>query len=196
MLSFREIYRRDRSTRENEGSAQFWKLFALGLAAVLTGSLFSNISLDLLAAILAIQSILAGFGFNVLVFLSTNKAIGIPISAKIERKLKIERVNKLGQDIFYNISYFNTLALICISVALLIAVTKSFGADELIEIWRKHYYLTGAGKFITNLVSILVPKLLAMLLYFLILVSLLTFRRLIRRATYFFEQKMALSEPE
>ncbi|WP_353446002.1 hypothetical protein [Sphingomonas aerolata] len=150
--------------------------------------------MDFLAAVLAVQSILAGFGFNVLVFLTTNKAIPVLPAAKIERKLKIARVNDLGREIFYNISYFNTIAILCIATALILATTKSFCGGVIFEWWKNRYHLSGVGKLIYDVTVFVAPKIAAGALYLFIILAVTTFMRLIYRSTYYFEQKIALSE--
>lgn len=194
MLKLFEIYRKDSATRDRSRSSTVWSRVLICVVVTVLSLFFNEISLDFLAAVLAVQSILAGFGFNVLVFLTTNKSIPIPPSAKIERKLKIARVNDLGKEIFYNISYFNTIALLSIATALVLATTKAFCGNDIFGWWTKRYHLSNLGMILYDATLFAVPRVGAAALYLFIILAVMTFMRLINRSTYYFEQKIALSD--
>lgn len=194
MLKLFEIYRKDSATRDRSRYSTVWSRALVCVVVAVLSIFFNDISLDFLAAVLAVQSILAGFGFNVLVFLTTNKSIPIPPTAKIERKLKIARVNDLGKEIFYNISYFNTIALLSIATALALATTKAFCGNEIFAWWAKRYHLSDLGRIVYEVALFVAPRVGAAALYLFIILAVMTFMRLINRSTYYFEQKIALSD--
>lgn len=196
MLNFVQIYKKDRATLTGHASSargRHMRRAVIVTLVLLLCAFFSDLSMDFLAAVLAFQSILAGFGFNVLVFLTSNRRIPTFLSMKIEKKKKIDRVNALGNDLFYNISYFNTVAISCVAAALIISIGKSVSFDFVVELPRNDALTMERLNNISQYGSILVRKVSAACLYALLIESVLTFMRLIRRSTYYFEQKIALS---
>jgi len=71
-------------------------------------------------ATLQVHAIPLGFSFNVLFyFLANDKLRAGETGSSIEKKIIITKLNKLSEEIFYNVSYFNIVALFVIAVALL-----------------------------------------------------------------------------
>lgn len=76
-----------------------------------------EVSDNLLAGFLAVQSILLGFTVNVMFFLLGNREKETTDVGSIEAQLRSERLRDLYHELFYNVSYFNLIAIASIIVA-------------------------------------------------------------------------------
>lgn len=88
-----------------------WILLALGLSLV-----FAEVSDNFLAGFLAVQSILLGFTVNVMFFLLGRRPVSGSASSSREAKERNKRLARLYKELFYNVSYFNLLAIYSIIV--------------------------------------------------------------------------------
>ncbi len=80
---------------------------------------FTNMSAGFAEATVTVYSILIGFSFNVLFYLlSSNKLKIIPNEVFLENKVKINKLNKLANELFFNVSYFNFISVIVLVLAL------------------------------------------------------------------------------
>jgi hypothetical protein len=156
-----------------------------GIAAFLFNKPFT----DLYSSFIAAQSILVGFGFNVLIYFASSDTLMVRGHGAIEDKAKVKKLNQLSGEIFSNLSYFNMVALLSIFVSLVIigGNAASFDGKVLIsgldQQWQTKLYHYGSCA--ENLFRIL----LIWVAYATVLESLATFVRLVRRVTYFFKEK-------
>lgn len=93
------------------------KIVVLTALSVALAVLCPKVSDNLLAGFLAVQSILLGFTFNVMFFLVGHNEDQASRPQSIEGQLRTERINTLYHELFYNVSYFNLVAVASIIVA-------------------------------------------------------------------------------
>jgi hypothetical protein len=135
-----------------------------------------------------VHAILLGFSFNVLFyFLANDKLRAGETGSSIEKKIIITKLNKLSEEIFYNVSYFNIVALFVIAVALLYLLFDSNNEEIFL-------YFKGYPKINTCLIGIgsAFFWLYNALFYFLIVESLSSFGRNITRVSYYFQKIIEL----
>lgn len=151
---------------------------------------------NLYMSLIAAQSILVGFSFNVMIFLASNPNIKIAANASLERKRKIDKLNKLSRELFYNLSYYNVIAILSVITSLIFLLVPmggdlsplisralvSLGAEEGVAIHTSGWIFYSSR------------WLLLFFLYFSVVDSIASFFRIIQRASYYFESKMALAD--
>ncbi|HYW14676.1 MAG TPA: hypothetical protein VE891_00790 [Allosphingosinicella sp.] len=174
-----------------------WKRYTILVAlAALSAWTFNDKSENLYMSIIAAQSILIGFSFNVMIFLGSNPNIKIPPNASLERKGKIRKLNLLSSELFFNLSYFNLVAIISVVTALLL-LASPMAKSTVIHVQA---FLVETGLDPSNLkeyigfIVLWVRTALLFTLYYLIIDSLSSFFRIVKRASYYFETKMALAD--
>lgn len=145
---------------------------------------------DLLAGAITVQAILIGFGFSVMFFLASGYKDSVgPKGDSIEDDLKGERLSQLSKEIFYNISYFNFVAMVSLSLAifLLLPPAAEFASSIITEIGPKNadalnsFYRTSSATAYFVVVACF---------YFSVIESGYTFGRMVGRVGYLFEQKI------
>jgi len=107
----------------------------------------------------------------------------------IEDELKEERLSQLSKEIFYNISYFNLVAMVSLSLAifLLLPPAAEFANAVITEISPKNanelisFYRTSSATAYFVVVACF---------YFSVIESGYTFGRMVGRVGYLFEQKI------
>lgn len=169
-----------------------WKrtLCAASISLVVS-LLVKEISSDAIAALLTVQSILIGFSFSVLFFLLSG-SIPIADESSIEQKLNAQKLTKLSNELFYNVSYFNVVATFSVVVALLLLLP---GLDKSI-IFAAASKIEGGLEFVSNQkVWVLrcfswISEVLNFALIFLFLESTASFIRTISRVSFFFEKRL------
>ena len=156
---------------------------------------FCNISKDFLNAILTIYAILIGFSFNIVFYLlSINKTNPDLIKDSLERQNKIEKINKLTDELFYNVSYFNIISILVTITALLFFLADSQNSElwtyfEDIEIIKELIVKWHSSLHYTKIFAILIYK---ALFYFVIIESMGSFLRTIGRVNFYFQEKLKL----
>ena len=141
-------------------------------------------SLEMLNACLTVQAILVGFSFSVLFFLLSSRIKFDALSASLEKRNKFEKVDKLGKELFTNVSYFSVVSIGTIILAFLL-LSVDF-ARTATPINAETIYISKA--FIGGLIfSVLETMLLAILFE-----SFYTFVRTVGRIDYYFEERMLL----
>lgn len=162
-------------------------LSAIGAAA------FHDRYSDLYASFIAVQSILVGFSFNVLVFLSSTDEIKPIDKSLLESVEKAKKLNKLSGEIVTNLSYFNIVALISIILSIILILGAAQSTTFAAVIAKIHI---STGTHWAASVELWVRLILIWTTYFTVLESLVTFIRVTKRVTYFFTEKRAfLQEP-
>lgn len=121
MFNVRDIIRNniatfyDFDTRKRR--SQKPRLFTTCIIALVAAILCPKVSDNLLAGFLAVQSILLGFTVNVMFFLLGNREEEATDGGSIEAQLRSERLRDLYHELFYNVSYFNLIAVASIIIA-------------------------------------------------------------------------------
>jgi hypothetical protein len=198
MFSFKNIVKKHietfydyRTSRRKSVLPRYLILVILSLAIT---SVFNELVADFYANIITVQSILVGFTFNVMFFLTSNNRTTIKSNQKaIEVQQKIDKLNLLSEEIFYNVCYFNLVAIISIIIAIILAgiptysptlfvfLDKSIGVEFLERLPHGQY-------------STLAIKGLMGFLYFCVIESFITFLSTARRVTYLFHSQRQLTD--
>ena len=167
----------------------------LSLALILV-LFFGSFSEGLLNITLAIFSILLGFSFNILFYLTTSDS-NLPETKieSLELKGRLKKLKLLTGELFFNVSYFNLIAILLILTALGGIILKSpsiLTSFKLDEIWNSEVIMN-MGKDISEYWAVIKPYASALynFLFYLILIECIyTFLRIIGRVSYFFDQKI------
>jgi hypothetical protein len=161
------------------------------LVAFIAALTCSNISDNLLAGVLAVQSILLGFTVNVMFFLLGNREKETPDGKSIEAKLRSKRLRDLYHELFYNVSYFNMIAVtsIIIATGLLLptpAVPGFLRGFEPVEVYVRWL---GTSNLPTAVKAVV--RYGAMFAFYAISIEVIfTIARVIGRTSFYFERKM------
>lgn len=163
------------------------------LVSLIASVLFGKVHDDLYTGLIAVQSILVGFAFNVLFYLAAN-----PISIKndgveLESKAKALKLNKLGNEVFYNISYFNVVSIFSISLACLMLLSNAYLPMKIympVIAYQKLDFVKIRAAL--DLLSCLSMRLMIWLTFACTLDSIATFARIVKRMTYLFQERMLL----
>lgn len=154
--------------------------------------LFRNELGSFFGSVAAAQSILVGFSFSVMFFLLSSEVVTAPNdAASLEKKQKYEKLNKLCEELFYNVSYFNLVAIACVIVSLFLmlpppafGILSQFAGDlSGVDVGSAFSQFWSHAKFVTQ-------SSLLFLFYLLMLESFSAFYRTALRVSYFFEQKL------
>lgn len=199
MFNLIEIVRRNRETFYNFSTGQKLPLLIANIVKILIATilagLFSNISKDFLNATITIYSILIGFSFNILFYLLSlpNEQRSIHDNS-IEKEIKIEKTNKITNELFYNVSYFNIIAICMALVALLFFLFDSRlprFTDGLanVDVLKEYIAKIGPSCFYIRHAALFAYR---VLLYYLLIESMYSFIRTTGRVSFFFRQKIAL----
>lgn len=200
MFSVSRIYSDNNATFYNYNTGaplartRFWTCVAI--ASVLCAAIFTDPGDNFLGAIITAQSILAGFGFNVLFFLlSTSNTTPRPENDTLEGGLRRSRLTKLSKEIFSNISYFNLVSISSVFIALLILMpglssnVLQHASAIALKLLPKYQAILETSclyiKFVLRFCLIA-------MLYVLVIESIYTFIRTISRITFFFRRKLEL----
>ena len=141
-------------------------------------------SLEMLNACLTVQAILVGFSFSVLFFLLSSRIKFDSLSASLEKKVKFEKIEKLGKELFTNVSYFSVISIGTIILAFLllsIDFARTPSPPDILTI--------GTNKVI---VTDMIFNLLEALLLAMLFESFYTFVRTVGRIDYYFEERLLL----
>jgi hypothetical protein len=147
-------------------------------------------SVEFLSDVIAVQSILIGFSFSVMFFLISgdNLMKGLD-EVSIEAKLKFERLENLSKEIFFNISYFNMVAMICIFFAIILLI------DNPLPIVEKIFRLTGSLLLgIVDWVFFAIIMFVKFAFFFFLIESFYSFVRITGRVNFFFERKLEVQK--
>lgn len=197
MLNFIEIARRNAATFYDAATGERYSLryryIVLMLVALVSAISFGSRENELYDGIITSQAILVGFSFNVMVFLASRSALHPPDATSLEQARRAARLNKLAEEIFFSLSYFNLIAISSVLLALMLVASsaESVTIDNLAQAIS-----TSAGVSLESVTEIVVGLnywtgfLLTWALYFLVLDAVFTFTRVIRRSSYFFLKKI------
>jgi hypothetical protein len=194
MYSLREIVRRNNSTFYHFGNKtrqNIWPrvtLYALISASVAV--LSDGGWTDFLDGIITVQAILIGASFSVLFFLLSNNQPRITAQTSIEDGLRKEKLHLVTRELFYNISYFNIIAIASTVFALLLLIPPLDIKWLISVLWPSQIDIPALAT------GVLVPAwkvgraIVAALLLFALIESMYTFIRTVRRVSYYFNAKL------
>lgn len=211
MLSLADIARRNEQTfydfNSEKAQSTRWRKVSAVVAGAVLALTFQGPAVDFLTAVLTVQAILVGFSFSVLFFLLSDDPR--PITPKtIEQGIRVDRLRRLSSELFYNVSYFNVVAVLSVLVAfiLLLPMGLAFSIPPT-SAWPQ--WLQWLGKLLHEaavwwlwpMVGLWTRCAAFWLLYVLLIESLFTFGRTVVRVSFFFEQRLSLKatnadEPE
>lgn len=209
MFNVKEIFINNDSTFYDFNSQKRvsqWRRWALTFLVAAVAAIFCpNVSDDLLAGFLAVQSILLGFTFNVMFFLLGNREKEEPketlkVGAKaqsLETKLRTKRVRKLYVELFYNVSYFNLIAVtsIIVAAALLLPTPEVPGflrAYEPVETYVQWLHISTIPTVVRA-----ASRGMAMFVFYAIAIEVFfTIARVIGRTSFYFERKLDEVRPK
>ena len=192
MFNFWHISKKNRKTfynyRTGKQLSVFPRLLLMCILSVLLAYFLFKPTDDFLNGILTVQSILVGFSFSVLFFLISNDKYLIKIDDAAEIKIRKERLNVISDELFYNISYFNFIAVMSVIVILLLLLPA-------IHIEKDNMVLQSIEPDLLEtlkLIKVVLIKFARFILYILILESMFTFLRSVGRVSYYFGKKLEL----
>lgn len=170
-----------------------WRRVALTMfgALLLTIPFHAGLS-TFLGSVATAQSILVGFSFNVLFFLVSSSNIAAPFDGgSLEKKLKQDKLRILSNELFYNVSYFNFVAIgsVLVSLSLLLPAPSLNWIRVAISAYADAEYLASISGIWAKLREAIAIAL-VFLFYFLMLESFLTFYRTAVRVSFFFGEKL------
>lgn len=195
MFNVREIIRNNSATfydfDTRKRRSQKLRLIATCIIAVVAAILCPNVSDNLLAGFLAVQSILLGFTVNVMFFLLGNREKEVTEARSIEAQLRLERLRDLYHELFYNVSYFNLIA-----VASIIVATALLLPTPELPAYAKGWRPVAAYEDWLNASSVpvwtaAIWQTVAMFAFYAMAIEVIyTIARVIGRTSFYFERKM------
>lgn len=199
MSNFRDIIRKHNATYYDYDTGKrkpvWFRYVLVALGSICLVIVFKTIPSEMLGALLTVQSILIGFSFSVMFFLLSGSLPTIVDNASIEEELKKDKLARLARELFYNVSYFNVIALISVVLSLVLLL-PNIDVDALVE-WIKQRsflaFLTEANwrSFFSTLIDWLKPSL-EFALYATFLESLTSFARTVGRVSFYFERRLKI----
>ena len=134
MFSAIEIFRRDAATYYKYSSdkrvSRKRTIFIFASLSFIISLLVGKASNDFLTGALSAQAILVGFSFNVLFYLVANRLTAPASFSGIEHELRFERLSKLSDEVFDNVTYFNLVAILSAIAALALLLAASENVDS------------------------------------------------------------------
>jgi hypothetical protein len=184
MLSLSGIAKRNAETfysfKTGKRHAVWPRYVAISVASAALAWLYPKSSNDLYTAFITLQAILVGFSFNVMIFLASTRPLDDAGDPYVEKRMRGDRLNALAPEIFFNLSYFNLIALASCASAL--ALQMGTAMD-----WTRFHIASWSAPDAVRDVGTTV---LILTLYWTALESFVTFIRIVRRASYYFEQRV------
>lgn len=167
------------------------RIVALTALSVALAILCPKVSDNLLAGFLAVQSILLGFTFNVMFFLIGDNKEETTKSQSIEGHLRTERINKLYHELFYNVSYFNLVAVASIIIAAGLLLPAMEVPPFLQHVGFFHSYLHWlSNSTVPTVIGTIFHDSLMFVFYWLACEVVFSITRVIGRTSFYFERKM------
>lgn len=153
-------------------------------------SFLSNADNDnIMIGIITAQSIIMGFAFSVLVYISSQDALKIDASKFRETKKKALDLNTLAEEIFVNISYFIVLTVYSILISIMWIAVKS---GSIVVDFVQSIHLSNDFHIIAIVIVRSSSFTMKMLMFFLAIESFAVFLRLVRRIIYHFDERKKL----
>lgn len=196
MATVKEIIKRNNDTfydyRSKKGKSPYARFLVFAIIAAVAATFFNDLGDGFLNAVLAVQSILVGFSFSVLFFLVSGSIALNEAEYSREKRYRVERLNTLATELFYNVAYYNTVAIGSVVVALLfllpnLSVFPSLASSSVVQA------MTGSISASTyDQIVDVASRVLTFIFAFLFTDSIFTFFRIVRRVNFFFSEKLSL----
>ncbi len=196
MFNVRDIIRNNNATfydfNTRKGRSQTSRVIVTCAAAVFAAIFCPKVSDNLLAGFLAVQSILLGFSVNVMFFLLGNREDDAPEeNQSLEAQLRSDRLRKLYRELFYNVSYFNLIAV----VSIIVAATLLLPTPEVPRFSQNWSFVVSYVQWLdTSIIPTIVTAVLrfvAMFVFYAMAIEVIfSIARVIGRTTFYFERKM------
>ena len=171
------------------------RLAVTGVVSILLAVMFSAIDEAFVNAVLTVQSILVGFSFSVLFFLLSGAEIKSLKEGSIEKKQKVNKLITLSEELFYNVSYYNLVAISSVLVALLYLLPDMDQNSKIFTMVLGFVTSMAGSQDVLSWLSF-VPSwteiAVRFVLYFLVIEGMYTFWRTVRRISFFFAEKLSL----
>lgn len=175
------------------------RLAITGVVSILLAVMFSAIDDSFVNAVLTVQSILVGFSFSVLFFLLSGAEIKSVTEGSIEQKQKVKKLKTLSEELFYNVSYYNLVAISSVLVALLYLLPDMDRSSKIPTMVLELVTSMAGSQDVLSWVSSIatwIEVAVRFILYFLVMEGMYTFWRTVRRVSFFFAEKLSLgAEP-
>lgn len=192
MTGFVQIFRNNARTfynyRTNEVQSRLRHYVTISGTALGLAAIFRAPSNDIYTGFVACQALLVGFSFNLIFYLSANGKLKIPNTDLLEDKAEVGRLNSLGNEIFHNISYFNLVSIFSVILSLILLMFSGFKPIPCIGF---HKICESIVKY-QNLPGLLIWQTLLFGAYIFTIESTMTFLRMIRRTSAYFEDRATL----
>lgn len=187
----------DYETGKQKGVWARYTLVALGSIAFV--AVFETIPSEMLGALLTVQSILIGFSFSVMFFLISGSIPTVAQNGSIEAELKRKKLTQLAKELFYNVSYFNLIALFSVLLSLLLLL-PNIEFDALLEWIKAQSYLVFWSETEWQLVFFRAINWLRLgleiILYAALIESLTSFVRTVGRVSFYFERRLKIESDQ
>jgi hypothetical protein len=195
VFNVRQIVRNNNATfydfDTRESRSQKPRIIQTFIVAAFAAILCPEVSDNLLAGYLAVQSILLGFTVNVMFFLLGNRDKPTASPTSIEGELRVERLGTLYQELFYNVSYFNMLAVASIIVATVLLLPQPTVPSFMQGLPYVEAYVAWLRDSTTPDTIGDVVRGLAMFVFYAIAIEVVfSISRIIGRTSFYFERKM------
>lgn len=199
MLNLYDLFKKNAETFysiHQDGSKSYENIkiryFLIFSAALIMASISSAFNDNIMMGIITVESIIMGFSFNVMVYIASQDSLKEDVSKYRENRKKAENLNQLSDEIFYNISYFINISLVCIIISVFWISVKS---DSTITKMILELFIvisdTKNNIYIPCAISTF-NWIWKLALFATTLESLLVFYRLVRRVTFHFQERKKL----
>ena len=195
MFNIRHIVRNNDATfyefNSRKRKSQAPRYVVVCVVSLIAAIVCPKVSDNILAGVLVVQSILLGFTVNVMFFLLGNREKETLEGTLIEAELRSKRLRDLYHELFYNVSYFNLIAVTSIIVAtgLLLPTPEVPGFLRGLQPFEAYVSWLGTSKLPTVVSAIVRGG--AMFAFYAISIEVVfTIARVIGRTSFYFERKM------
>ncbi|TJV41887.1 MAG: hypothetical protein E5Y02_16555 [Mesorhizobium sp.] len=171
-----------------------WRIFLAIIVSVVLALIVNSDDGTFVEAIITLFAILIGFSFSVMFYLVSAPQDARETGLSLERQVMQAKLSDLSKEIFQNISYFNLVSVICLTIAITIIMSVDRG--------RVAEYFSCIEEMLRGIISILPQTVGKIMLwakfvqesvfYFLMIESAYTFSRVVIRVNYMFEEKLRL----
>jgi hypothetical protein len=201
MLDFLNTIKRNNDSfydyQTNDRKSVRWRIGGFLVFSLILTVFLRPMESAAIGSILTVQSILMGFSFSVLFYLMSGIKNRDEDNVAIETGNKMKRLNKLSKELFFNVSYFNFLA-ICSVLLSLILLLPSVDWPGILA-WCKALPYWGnpvAWDSVDTLKTVAKAALFLTTfgLYFVLIESLFTFFRTAGRVSFYFEKSLELED--
>lgn len=192
----------------SDGARQIpWLRIAIFAALSISSSIGLNSpGTELITAVLVSISILIGFSLSLLFYLVSNPVVPFQYSNQQqisndsrENDLRRKRLENLGLELFFNVSFFTVIALIIAAISVLMMMGElGIRVNIINDITNVLSRLGCVQVFIkiTTISAKIISYFLISFWYFLIAESLFTYYRIVHRSYFYFRGRLQLTQSD